>query len=136
MIKKNTKTRYCIYLNENDIKELNLISKKRKESKSAIIRKLIHSSKYINSLYQIEANNKLNAEFLYQLNKLGTNINQIAYHLNIDITGHDKAKDNLTQIFLDFKEIINSYKSKIENRQIHLNINKIKTIRDNSNEQQ
>ncbi|WP_180378995.1 plasmid mobilization relaxosome protein MobC [Campylobacter lanienae] len=130
MIKKEKKIGYCIYLNEKDIKELNLICKKRKESKSAIIRKFIHSSKYINSLYQIEANNKLNAEFLYQLNKLGTNINQIAYHLNIDITNHDKAKDDLTQIFLDFKEIINNYKQKIENRQINLNVNRYQTIRD------
>lgn len=135
MIKKK---RFHIYLNQFDNKKLTELSNKRKETKSAIIRKLIHIEKYAKTLEQIEINNHINSEFLYQIAKLGNNINQIAYHLNIDITSHDKAKDNLIEILTDFKNVLNMHKEKIQKNKIYKDtiLNSYQTIRDNSNDQQ
>lgn len=135
MIKKK---RFHIYLNQFDNKKLTELSNKRKETKSAIIRKLIHIEKYAKTLEQIEINNHINSEFLYQIAKLGNNINQIAYHLNIDITSHDKAKDNLIEILTDFKNVLNMHKEKIQKNKIYKDtiLNSYQTIRSNSNEQQ
>lgn len=121
------KSQFLIFLSQKDKTELERLSIKRKESKSAVIRKLINIEKYAKTLEQIEIYNKINAEFLYQISKIGNNLNQIAYQLNIDITRDNEAKNSFAEMFENFKTILQENREKIEKEHIDLNIKQIKT---------
>lgn len=120
----------CIFLTQKDKTRLEELSKKRKESKSAIIRKLISIEKYAQTLNQIELNNKINKEFLFQLIRIGANINQIAYHLNIDITFSKEASIKFQEIYNDFLQNIKNYEKQLNKKTIKLEINHIKRVKD------
>ncbi|EFO9318199.1 hypothetical protein HL736_001207 [Campylobacter lari] len=121
-----------VYLNEKEKKQLEILSIKRKESKSAVIRKLIAIEKYVKTLEAIEKNNEINIEFLYQLAQCGGNLNQIAYHLNIGIENPNQMEFKLTKLIEEFGQIINAHKKQIEEKEIKNSINKkIKTIKIN-----
>lgn len=90
-----------INLTEQDYKTLQKLSTKYGVSKSNIIRKLLRDEKYTKTLEQIEIKNEITAEFLLELVHIGKNINQIAYHLNINIFENNlenKIAEHLTQI--------------------------------------
>lgn len=112
---------YCIYLNQYDKEKLNEICKSQKINKSSLFRKLIFSEKYIKGLEEIENYNKINKELLYQIKRCGANLNQIAYHFNIDINEEEKTKDKITQIFEDFSKLLKDYEKKIKPNFIPLN---------------
>ena len=98
--------RHSIYLTLTDLKKINQLSQQRNESKSAIVRKLIHIEKYAQTLKQIEIGNDIMAGFLKELNRLGKNLNQIAYHLNAHIIKKEEAKSDLEKNMYSFREEI------------------------------
>ena len=98
---------HFIYFTEADARVLKRISQRRNESKSAVVRKLIHVEKYADVLEQIETNNEIISEFLREFGRLGVNLNQIAYHLNANITGPEEAKNDLEKKYAGLR---NSHK--------------------------
>lgn len=98
---------HFIYFTEADARVLKRISQRRNESKSAVVRKLIHVEKYADVLEQIETNNEIISEFLREFGRLGVNLNQIAYHLNANITGPEEAKNDLEK---NMRGLRNSHK--------------------------
>lgn len=104
---------YCIYLDENDKEVLESICKKENANKSALFRKFIHTQKYLKLVKDIENYNELNKELLYQIKRYGANLNQIAYHLNTDISKEDEAKNDFKKLFIEFKKLIEEYKKNI-----------------------
>ncbi|MBR8466525.1 plasmid mobilization relaxosome protein MobC [Campylobacter sp. faydin G-140] len=126
--KKSKKQRYNIFLATDDLERLMQICKERNESKSAVIRKLITCTKFLHIIEQIELNNKLNIDLLYELTKCGINLNQIAYHLNIDVTKDDEAKSDFLKAFRDFTNFINDFKKRSENEMIKLTTNQTRKL--------
>lgn len=72
--------------------------------KSNIIRKLLDDEKYAKLLKQIEIQNEIIAEFLLKLAHIGTNINQIAYHLNINIY-ENNIENKMEQYLREIKKL-------------------------------
>lgn len=103
----------CISLNQNDIEVLKSICEKENIKITALFRKFIHNQKYLKLIKEIENFNKLNKELLYQIKRYGANLNQIAYHLNIDITKENEAKNDFQKLFIEFKNLIENYKKNI-----------------------
>ena len=122
------KTAIRVYLNDTDERKLERLCRKRNESKSALIRKLISVEKYSNVLTQIEINNKLNTEFLYQISQCGNNLNQIAYHLNADIENPNQVQKKLIEIINEFRNILTNHKKQIKSKNIDLKVKKIKCL--------
>lgn len=112
--------RYGIYLNAKDLNLLQSIAKKAQKTQSAVIRNFIRISKYADTLKQIQISNEINTQFLTELKKIGINLNQIAYHLNIDITTENSSKDKFEEMFVAFKNIIEEYQSKTKAKIIKL----------------
>ncbi|TNH33501.1 hypothetical protein [Campylobacter helveticus] len=105
--KKLIKKPYCFYLNQFDKETLESICKQHKMNKSAFLRKAIaNHSYYINAINQIELYNKNIKELAYQIKKCGINLNQIAYHLQIDINEKEESLNKTTLLFKEFKELI------------------------------
>ncbi|MBZ7963310.1 plasmid mobilization relaxosome protein MobC [Campylobacter sp. W0049] len=98
-----------VYLNEGDIKMLKKLTKKRNESQSSIIRKLISIEKYANALEIIEKHNQITLEYIYNLSKCGNNLNQIAYHLNLGIENKNDTENRLSNIIEEITQILNSH---------------------------
>lgn len=105
--------RNCIYLNEHDKEILESICKKENIGTTALFRKFIHTQKYLKLIKDIENYNELNKELLYQIKRYGANLNQIAYHLNTDISKEDEAKNDFKKLFIEFKKLIEEYKKNI-----------------------
>lgn len=121
--KKKLTIQHHIYMSKVEKEQLMKLCAKRNESKSAVIRKLIASTKYLHTLEQIELFNKIATDLLYELTKCGININQIAYHLNIDVTKESEAKSDFLKAFWQFKNAIDEYKEQFENGKIELVLN-------------
>ncbi|ALV24690.1 hypothetical protein CIG2463D_1118 [Campylobacter iguaniorum] len=111
---------HFIYFNEADARVLTRIAKSRNESKSAIVRKLIHIEKYAQTLKQIEINNNILADFLQEFKHLGKNLNQIAYHLNAHIIKKNEAKSDLEKNMQDFAQAIEKLDKKISKLEIKI----------------
>ena len=79
--------------------------------KSNIIRKLFGDEKYAKLLKQIEIKNEIMAEFLLELAHIGTNINQIAYHLNINIY-ENNIENKMGQYLREIKKFVTKHKNK------------------------
>lgn len=105
--------RNCIYLNQNDKEVLENICKKENIGTTALFRKFIHNQQYLKLVKEIKNFNELNKELLYQIKKYGANLNQIAYHLNTDISKEDEAKDDFKKLFIEFKKLIEDYEKNI-----------------------
>ncbi|CUU72697.1 Bacterial mobilisation protein (MobC) [Campylobacter hyointestinalis subsp. hyointestinalis] len=119
--------RHSIYLTLTDLKKINQLSKQRNESKSAIVRKLIHIEKYAQTLKQIEIGNDIMAGFLKELNRLGKNLNQIAYHLNAHIIKKEEAKSDLENNMYLFREEIKKVYERISDLEIKTGVERTKT---------
>ena len=84
-----------MYFDKEEYQIMQNLSKQTGLSKSALLRHLIKSSKYLEMASKLEKHNNLINEFLAEIHRIGNNINQIAYHLNIDITKHEESKESL-----------------------------------------
>lgn len=108
-IKKfNSKKRYNIFFNDDEFAILENLSTQTNLSKSAVVRFLLRGSGYIKVVTEIEKHNAINMDFLRQIKRISANINQIAYHLNIDLTKEQEAKNELEA---QLKDINNQFKS-------------------------
>ena len=105
---------HFIYFTEADARILTKMMQARNESKSAIVRKLIHVEKYAQTLKQIEINNEILADFLKEFKHLGKNLNQIAYHLNAHIIKKEEAKSDLEKTMYEFFDAIERLSSKLK----------------------
>ena len=97
-----------INLTEQDYKTLEKLSKKFEVSKSNIIRKLLRYEKYANTVERMGIRNEILLEFMY----IANNINQIAYHLNIDIFEND-PENKIAQYLKEIRKICDETKKEI-----------------------
>ena len=118
--------RHSIYFTMADLKALNCLAQKRNESKSAVVRKLVYIEKYADALDRIETNNEKISEFLREFGRLGANLNQIAYHLNANITGPEEAKNDLEKNMRDFAAAIKELSVRIEDLKIKIEAEHVK----------
>lgn len=123
-MKKNE--RHSIYFTLPDLKKLNELASQRRESKSAVVRKLIHVEKYMQTLKQIEINNEILADFLKEFKHLGKNLNQIAYHLNAHIIKKEEAKSDLEKTMYEFFDAIERLSNKIGKLKIKIDVERTK----------
>lgn len=123
-MKKNE--RHSIYFTLPDLKKLNELASQRRESKSAVVRKLIHIEKYMQTLKQIEINNEILADFLKEFKHLGKNLNQIAYHLNAHIIKKEEAKSDLEKTMYEFFDAIERLSNKIGKLKIKIDVKRTK----------
>lgn len=123
-MKKNE--RHSIYFTLSDLKKLNELANQRRESKSAVVRKLIHIEKYMQTLKQIEINNEILADFLKEFKHLGKNLNQIAYHLNAHIIKKEEAKSDLEKTMYEFFDAIERLSNKIGKLKIKIDVERTK----------
>ena len=123
-MKKNE--RHSIYFTLPDLKKLNELASQRRESKSAVVRKLIHIEKYMQTLKQIEINNEILADFLKEFKHLGKNLNQIAYHLNAHIIKKEEAKSDLEKTMYEFFDAIERLSNKIGKLKIKIEVERTK----------
>ena len=123
-MKKNE--RHSIYFTLPDLKKLNELASQRRESKSAVVRKLIHIEKYMQTLKQIEINNEILADFLKEFKHLGKNLNQIAYHLNAHIIKKEEAKSDLEKTMYEFFDAIERLSNKIGKLKIKIDVERTK----------
>ena len=123
-MKKNE--RHSIYFTLPDLKKLNELASQRRESKSAVVRKLIHVEKYMQTLKQIEINNEILADFLKEFKQLGKNLNQIAYHLNAHIIKKEEAKSDLEKTMYEFFDAIERLSNKIGKLKIKIDVERTK----------
>ena len=123
-MKKNE--RHSIYFTLPDLKKLNELASQRRESKSAVVRKLIHIEKYMQTLKQIEINNEILADFLKEFKHLGKNLNQIAYHRNAHIIKKEEAKSDLEKTMYEFFDAIERLSNKIGKLKIKIDVERTK----------
>lgn len=132
-------SRFYTYLTEADIRILNKISKQRNESKSAVIRKLIHVEKYSKTLNEIESliqkhNETIEIilkdfkdEIMQEYKYISRNLNQIAYHLNLKILNNTEAQTELEKEIKDFKNIHKKIQTNMEKLKLNINVKHKKT---------
>ena len=104
-----------LYLSQNSYEMLNSLAKKEHKSKSAMLRILILAKNYENVLQELQKSNEILSEMLYQISKYGSNLNQIAYHLNTDINATKQAGEIIIPLIQEVKELLNNNKKIIEN---------------------
>jgi len=118
---------HFIYFTEADARVLKRLSQRRNESKSAVVRKLVHIEKYADVLEQIETNNEIISEFLREFGRLGANLNQIAYHLNANITGREEAKNDLEKNMRSLAGAIKKLSKQIDDLKVKIDVKHTKT---------
>lgn len=117
------------YFNQEDHEILINLSKETGLTKSALLRHLIRTSQYLDVANKIEIHNNLINEFLAEIHRIGININQIAYHLNTDITTHEESKDKLAKDMAELIPLLNEYKNKAFKSILNITPKKFKTIK-------
>ena len=118
-----------IYFSEEEIKILTNLSKQTGLSKSALLRHLLRSSKYLEMANKLEKHNNLINEFLAEIHRIGNNINQIAYHLNIDITKHEESQESIKKELAELLPLLKEYKNKAFKATLDVAPKKFKTIK-------
>lgn len=119
--------KFTFYMNELEINKLNAISQKRGLSKSACLREFILNANHLKCLEKIEENNEIFKEILYELNKMGININQIATHLNMGISVDE---ENLTKKIDEIKNNLRIIKTHLAENVIYQNLQKQRKNKD------
>ena len=118
-----------IYFGEEEYQILNNLSKQTGLSKSALLRHLLKSSKYLEMANKLEKHNNLINEFLAEIHRIGNNINQIAYHLNIDITKHEESQESLKKELAELLPLLKEYRNKAFKATLDIAPKKFKTIK-------
>ena len=123
------KIRRNMYFDKEEYQIMQNLSKQTGLSKSALLRHLLRSSKYLEMANKLEKHNNLINEFLAEIHRIGNNINQIAYHLNIDITKHEESKENLKKELAELLPLLKEYKDKAFKATLDIAPKKFKTIK-------
>ena len=109
-----------LYLNANEKVLLKTRAEKAGITQSAYLRELLLNEQYLKQKDVLELLTYINKELLKHLEKIGNNINQIAYVLNSGIA--KSPKDILNEIN-ELKTLLK------EHKQIILNQNKVKIFK-------
>lgn len=120
---------YKIFLNNEDITIINNLQSKTGLSKSALFRHLIRTSKYLSLAGKLKKHNNLINEFLAEIHRIGNNINQIAYHLNIDITKQEESQESIKKELAELLPLLKEYKDKAFKATLDVAPKKFKTIK-------
>lgn len=120
---------YKIFLNNEDITIINNLQSKTGLSKSALFRHLIRTSKYLSLAGKLKKHNNLINEFLAEIHRIGNNINQIAYHLNIDITKQEESQESIKKELAELLPLLKEYKDKAFKTTLDVAPKKFKTIK-------
>ena len=123
------KIRRNMYFDKKEYQIMHNLSKQTGLSKSALLRHLLRSSKYLEMANKLEKHNNLINEFLAEIHRIGNNINQIAYHLNIDITKHEESKESLKKELAELLPLLKEYKNKAFKATLDVAPKKFKTIK-------
>ena len=123
------KIRRNMYFDKEEYQIMQNLSKQTGLSKSALLRHLLRSSKYLDMANKLEKHNNLINEFLAEIHRIGNNINQIAYHLNIDITKHEESKESLKKELAELLPLLKEYKDKAFKATLDVAPKKFKTIK-------
>ncbi|EHK6269952.1 hypothetical protein IO378_001719 [Campylobacter upsaliensis] len=91
------------------MQELQNICKEQNKSKSTLLRNFIASYRYLNLIKEIENYNKNIQELSYQIKRCGINLNQIVYHLRIDINEEEVALSKTQELFFNFKKLFEEH---------------------------
>ena len=118
-----------MYFDKEEYQIMQNLSKQTGLSKSALLRHLLRSSKYLEIANKLEKHNNLINEFLAKIHRIGNNINQIAYHLNIDITKHEESKESLKKELAELLPLLKEYKDKAFKATLDIAPKKFKTIK-------
>lgn len=122
--------RHHFYLNQDDLEILNSIIATTKLSKSAVIRHLIRSKKYIQAVREIQNFNKTNEEFLNQLKRIGVNINQVLNFLKKSIGTQDENTNSLIEQLNQVNKKIDDYTSNSQNLMLSIKPKKYKSVKE------
>lgn len=123
------KIRRNMYFDKEEYQIMQNLSKQTGLSKSALLRHLLRSSKYLEMANKLEKHNNLINEFLAEIHRIGNNINQIAYHLNIDITKHEESQESLKKELAELLPLLKEYKDKAFKATLDIAPKKFKTIK-------
>lgn len=123
------KIRRNMYFDKEEYQIMQNLSKQTGLSKSALLRHLLRSSKYLEIANKLEKHNNLINEFLAEIHRIGNNINQIAYHLNIDITKHEESQESLKKELAELLPLLKEYRNKAFKATLDIAPKKFKTIK-------
>ena len=123
------KIRRNMYFDKEEYQIMQNLSKQTGLSKSALLRHLLRSSKYLEIANKLEKHNNLINEFLAEIHRIGNNINQIAYHLNIDITKHEESQESIKKELAELLPLLKEYKDKAFKATLDIAPKKFKTIK-------
>ena len=123
------KIRRNMYFDKEEYQIMQNLSKQTGLSKSALLRHLLRSSKYLDIANKLEKHNNLINEFLAEIHRIGNNINQIAYHLNIDITKHEESQESLKKELAELLPLLKEYRNKAFKATLDVAPKKFKTIK-------
>ena len=101
-----------LFLNEEEKRLLNDNSKKAGITKSAYVREMINNKKYLEERNLLKAFLLEIDELKTELNKIGTNINQIAFALNAQVI---PSENTIQKEINELKEILTECKVTISN---------------------
>ena len=118
-----------MYFDKEESQIMQNLSKQTGLSKSALLRHLLRSSKYLEIANKLEKHNNLINEFLAEIHRIGNNINQIAYHLNIDITKHEESQESLKKELAELLPLLKEYRNKAFKATLDVAPKKFKTIK-------
>jgi len=121
--------RHHFYLNQDDLEILNSIIATTKLSKSAVIRHLIRSKKYIQAVREIQNFNKTNEEFLNQLKRIGVNINQVLNFLKKSIGTQDENTNSLIEQLNQVNKKIDDYTNNSQTLMLSIKPKKYKSVK-------
>ena len=122
--------RHHFYLNQDDLEILNSIIATTKLSKSAVIRHLIRSEKYIQAVREIQNFNKTNEEFLNQLKRIGVNINQALNFLKKSIGTQDENTNSLIEQLNQVNKKIDDYTNNSQTLMLSIKPKKYKSVKE------
>lgn len=103
-IKRNM---YCVYLTKKEQKELDQKAQEVNLAKSAYIRELVLNTNYIKDRALFEELLNTNKLLLENIHRIGSNINQIAYALNINVSQSDES---IAFEMRELKKLLQEYK--------------------------
>lgn len=104
---------FKLYLLDKEYQMLVAKSLQKGITKSQILREFIINSKYENMIEKIIESNTLNKEMINQIQRIGNNINQIAYHFNSNQKSPSDISDLMKEM-QNFKTLLKEYEQFID----------------------
>ena len=121
-MKKKENTRLNLYLNPRDQQMLQSLKNRKGITKNAVIREMIKEN-YLKEddskdSKQIAYLIMLNKTFIDNIHRIGSNLNQIAYHLNAGKEQNPQI-ENILSNMIELKSILKDYKEILKKDKIH-----------------